>query len=282
MENVEESWNYNRIAKAIEFIIDNQSKQPSLDDIAAHIHLSSFHFQRLFQEWVGTTPKKFLQYISLSQAKKILADNKSILEVSYSIGLSSASRLHELFVNIEAMTPAEYKNGGESLTIHYSIQESPFGKIVVGSTTKGICQISFIDSEKDALYALKEQFPKAIFQLHAESIHKEVLHIFNLSREYNSPINVHLKGSDFQLKVWEALLKIPTGRLHTYGDIAVAINQASASRAVGTAIAANPLAYLIPCHRVIQASGIIGGYRWNPIRKTAMIGWEGTQVNTDI
>lgn len=272
-------WNYTRIAKAIQFIIEQQSKQPSLDEIAAHVNLSPFYFQRLFQEWVGTTPKKFLQYINLSYAKKILKENTSILSTSEQLGLSSSSRLHELFVTIEAMTPAEYKNAGESLHISYSIQESPFGRIVIASTPKGICQISFFDHENEALEVLQHQFANANYTQQIENSHLEVLEIFNSSSQHQKPINVHLKGTNFQLKVWEALLKIPFGNLQTYGNIANTINQPTASRAVGTAIGSNPLAYLIPCHRVIQASGIIGGYMWNPIRKNAIIGWEATNLD---
>lgn len=279
MEVEENTLNYKRIARAIAYIKDNFTQQPSLDEIAAHIHLSPFHFQRLFQDWVGTTPKKFLQYISLSHAKEVLTQNNSILSTSHSVGLSSSSRLHELFVNIEAMTPAEYKNEGKSLTIHYSIQDSPFGKIVIASTTKGICQISFLEEDEEYLSILNKQFPKATFIPKEEEIHKAVLNTFNLSSTQEKPIHIHLKGSDFQLKVWEALLKIPVGNLLSYGAIAKAIDQPNASRAVGTAIGSNPLAYLIPCHRVIQASGIMGGYRWNPIRKTAIIGWEAIQTN---
>jgi len=279
MERIEQSFDYNRVAKAIAFIIANQTKQPSLDEIAEHIHLSPFHFQRLFQDWVGTTPKKFLQYISLANAKKILHDNTTIADVSYTLGLSSTSRLHELFVNIEAMTPAEYKNAGESLTISYSTHDSPFGKIVIASTAKGICQISFIEDESKALETLRTLFPKATYIEKEEPIHLDVLHIFDVSAKEKKTINVHLKGTDFQLKVWEALLQIPFGNLQTYGSIAKTINQPNASRAVGTAIGSNPLAYLIPCHRVIQASGIFGGYMWNPIRKTAIIGWESAQTN---
>lgn len=278
MENPEGTYNYNRIAKAIQFIIDNQTSQPNLDKIAEHVHISPFHFQRIFQEWVGTTPKKFLEYISLTHAKHILAKN-SIQETTQTLGLSSTSRLHELFVKIEAMTPTEYKNEGESLLIHYSIHESPFGQVAVASTSKGICQISFLEESSNPLEVLKPRFPKATYILQEESIHQDALAIFNTSSTNRKPISVHLKGSSFQLKVWEALLKIPAGNLQTYGDIAKAINQPTASRAVGTAIGSNPLAYLIPCHRVIQASGVFGGYMWNPIRKTAIIGWEGASTN---
>lgn len=281
MDTMEKSLNYNRIAKAIQFIIDNQTQQPRLDEIAEHINLSPFHFQRLFQDWVGTSPKKFLQYINLSNAKKILANN-SILSTTYSTGLSSSSRLHEIFVNIESMTPAEFKNGGNSLNIRYSTQDSPFGSLVIASTEKGICQINFLESKNDALTALKNQFPNANYIHSEEQIHLDVLNVFYLSSDKKKPINVHLKGTDFQLKVWEALLKIPFGNLQTYSDIAKQINQPTASRAVGTAIGSNPLAYLIPCHRVIQASGIFGGYMWNPIRKTAIIGWEGVNNNPTV
>lgn len=278
----EHSFNYDRIAKAISYILDHQQNQPNLDEIAAHICLSPFHFQRLFQEWVGTTPKKFLQFISLDQAKKILSNNKSsILSTSQELGLSSSSRLHEMFVKIEAMTPAEYKNQGQALTIWYSVQSSPFGPLIIASTAKGICQISFLEDNQDGLSILQKQFQKATYIQNSEQIHIDVLNIFNNSSSIKKPIHTHIKGTDFQLKVWEALLKIPFGNLQTYGHIAETINKPTASRAVGTAIGSNPLAYLIPCHRVIQATGLFGGYMWNPIRKTAIIGWEGVSNKVD-
>lgn len=273
MEKSEKSLNYQRIAKAINFIVDNEAKQPSLDKIAAHVNLNSFHFQRLFQEWADTTPEKFLHYISLSHAKQILSKN-SISTMTPVQGLNITSRFHERYLHIEAMTPSEYKNEGESLTIHYSIQESPFGRIVMGTTAKGICQISFLESENEPLEILRSRFPKANY---IEQEKNTPLDIFNLFSSHKKPIHVHLKGSDFQLKVWEALLKIPFGNLQTYGTIAQRIDQPSASRAVGTAIGANPLAYIIPCHRVIQSSGIIGGYMWGTIRKTSIIGWEAAK-----
>lgn len=274
----EKSTNYNRIATAIKFIIDNQLHQPSLDEIANHINLSPFHFQRLFQEWAGTTPKKFLQYISLEHAKKTLKQEPNLLSTSQTIGLSSPSRLHELFVKIEGMTPEEYKNEGYSLDINYSIQESLFGQVIIASTSKGICQINFLDEASSYLETLTSPFPQAKYTLKEEAIHLEVIKVLH-AIPINKPINIHIKGTSFQLKVWEALLKIPIGNLQSYGQIAKTINQPTASRAVGTAIGANPLAFLIPCHRVIQASGIIGGYMWNPIRKKAIIGWESANIN---
>lgn len=273
MDMQEKSVNYERIAKAIQYIIDNHTQQPSLEEIAEHIHLSPFHFQRIFQEWAGTTPKKFLQFISLSQAKRTLKDF-SISETTHILGLSSSSRLHDMFLTIEAMTPSEYKNEGASLRIFYSKQLSPFGPIVIGSTNKGVCQISFIEKEENPKEAILSKFPKAECIDQEQPIHRDVMQIFSASYTDKKNLRIHLKGSGFQLKVWEALLRIPVGKLCTYGDIAKSINQPSASRAVGTAIGANPLAYLIPCHRVIQATGLFGGYRWDPIRKTAIIGWE--------
>lgn len=277
MKTSEMYLNYNRIEKAIAFIQANFKKQPSLEEIAAHVHLSPFHFQRLFQEWAGTTPKKFLQYISLQHAKHLLKETQSIAEATYMTGLSSSSRLHDLFVKVESMTPAEYKNGGVKLTIYYSTHLSPFGPICIASTEKGICHIAFVDPEK-ALSNIREQYPLANVIRKELPRHIEVLHIFDDSAQLKNPLHLHLKGTPFQLKVWEALLKVPKGCLTTYAHLAEAIGHPKASRAVGTAIGSNPIAYLIPCHRVIQSSGIFGGYMWGPIRKAAIIGWEQAQV----
>ena len=280
MEMSENNLNYNRIAKAIAFIQANFKEQPSLEEIAAHVHLSPFHFQRVFQEWAGTTPKKFLQYISLQYAKQILQESKSTAAATYETGLSSTSRLHALFVHIEAMTPADYKNGGASLRIHYSTQNSLFGEICIASTKKGICHISFITDNSVPLEIIKNQFPNADIIFSTQGLHIEVLNFINNTTALTSPVHLHLKGTSFQLKVWEALLKIPQGKLKTYGEIAQEIGNPKSSRAVGTAIGSNPIAYLIPCHRVIQTSGLFGGYMWGAIRKTAIIGWENAQLNS--
>ena len=279
MEMSEKNVNYNRIAKAIAFIHANFKQQPSLEEIAAHVHLSPFHFQRLFQEWAGTTPKKFLQYISLQHAKQILLASKSTNLATFDTGLSSNSRLHELFVNIESMTPAEYKNGGASLKIQYSIKYTPFGNICVASTNKGVCNIAFVESKEEGLTSIKAHFPNATIHQQEEKSHIEVAQFISNASTLTTPIHLHLKGTTFQLKVWEALLKIPQGRLKTYGEIARSIGNTKSSRAVGTAIGSNPIAYLIPCHRVIQTSGLFGGYMWGRIRKTAIIGWENAQIN---
>ncbi|TJZ61384.1 methylated-DNA--[protein]-cysteine S-methyltransferase [Sphingobacterium olei] len=274
--------NYERIAKAIAYIQHNFRHQPSLEELAAHVHISPFHFQRLFTEWAGTSPKKFLQYISVSYAKSLLENQKhTIFETVYETGLTSSSRLHDLFIQIEGMTPAEYKNGGQNLTIYYSFSFTPFGESLIASTEKGICYMAFVEDATQGFYDLQKKFPDATYIKKEIDIHCEVNGIFNRENANLPQLKLHLKGTPFQLKVWEALLKIPMGSLSTYGTIAKQINHEKASRAVGTAIGSNPIAYLIPCHRVIQSSGIFGGYMWNPTRKAAIIGWENAQLNPE-
>ena len=274
---------YNRIAKAIEYISTNFKEQPSLEDVAEKVHLSPFHFQRLFTDWAGTSPKRFLQYISLAHARKLLKENQATLfDAAYETGLSSTGRLHDLFVNIEGMTPAEYKNGGKDLNINYHFSESPFGKILVASTTKGICFMAFYDDEHKALPDLKSHFPNAHYSQKTDLLQKNALNIFKHEPSKLPEIKLHLKGTDFQLKVWETLLKIPSGKLATYGMIANEIEKPKASRAVGTAIGSNPVAFLIPCHRVIQSTGAFGGYMWGSTRKTAIIGWEATKLSEEL
>lgn len=272
--------NYTRIAEAIEYIKDHFKQQPNLDEVAQNIHLSAFHFHHLFSEWAGTTPKKFLQYISLEHAKKLLKDQQTTLfDAAYDTGLSGTSRLHDLFINIEGMTPAEYKNGGKNLSVNYSFAESPFGNLIVASTSKGICHMAFNNSETNALNNLKTIFPNATFHRKLDLMQQNALFIFQNDWSNLSKIKLHLKGTDFQLKVWETLLKIPLGKLSTYRSIAQQIGNSNASRAVGTAIGKNPVAFLIPCHRVIQSSGDVGGYMWGSTRKTAIIGWESAKLD---
>ena len=274
--------NYNRIAEAIDYIKTNFKEQPHLDKVAEKVHLSPFHFQRLFTEWAGTSPKKFLQYISVGYAKNLLKENQTTLfETAYETGLSGTSRLHDLFINIEGMTPAEYKNGGKNLVINYSFAESPFGNLMVASTGKGVCYMSFNDDESKALEDLKTKFPNASFSKKLDLVQQNALFIFQHDWSRLPEIKLHLKGTHFQLKVWETLLKIPMGQLSTYSNIAQQIEKPNASRAVGTAIGSNPVAFLIPCHRVIQSTGNIGGYMWGNTRKTAIIGWEGAKINSN-
>lgn len=271
--------NFQRIAKAIQYIQTNFQDQPSLEDVAKAVHLSPFHFQRLFTDWAGVSPKKFLQYISLQHAKKLLAeDQTSIAETSFKTGLSGTSRLHDLFIKIEGMTPGEYKNGAKQLQINYSFAESPFGDIIVASTAKGICFMAFVDDKAEGFKQLTERFPNATFQQKLDLIQQNALYIFTHEWDKLHEIKLHLKGTDFQLKVWEALLKIPFGSLSTYSLVANQIQKPKAVRAVGTAIGKNPIAYLIPCHRVIQSTGHFGQYHWGSNRKTAIIGWEGAKT----
>lgn len=275
----QEHINFNRIAEAIDYLRENYSRQPELAEVAEKVHLSPYHFQRLFTDWAGTSPKKFLQYISLQHAKKMLKeDQASLFETAMETGFSGASRLHDLFVNIEGMTPGEYKNGGANLSINYSFAESPFGNILVASTPKGINHIAFADDSAQALEQLQHNFPNAKYRQVLDGMQQNALYIFTHDWSKLHQIKLHLKGTDFQLKVWETLLKIPTGKLTTYGNIAQHIQRPKAARAVGTAIGDNPVAFLIPCHRVIQSSGLLGGYHWGTTRKTAMIGWEAAQM----
>ncbi len=270
--------NYQRIAVAIEYIKSHFKEQPSLEELASVVGLSPSHFQRLFSDWAGVSPKKFIQYLSLDYAKQILKDNKaSLLDAAYETGLSGTSRLHDLFMNIESMTPGEFKNGGQDLLINYSFANSPFGKVTVASTTKGVCHLSFEDDEVIALANLKSHFPHASYQEAKDTFQRNALNTFNSNWENMNQIKLHLKGTEFQLKVWESLLKLPHASLATYGSIADNIDRPKASRAVGTAIGKNPVAFLIPCHRVIQKSGNLGGYMWGETRKSAIIGWEASQ-----
>ncbi|ANI90452.1 cysteine methyltransferase [Arachidicoccus ginsenosidimutans] len=281
--NTQQVINYNRIADAIDYIRNNFKQQPDLDEVAEKVHLSPAHFQRLFTDWAGTSPKKFLQYISVEYAKNILKEDSrvTLFDAAFETGLSSTSRLHDLFVNIEGMTPAEYKNGGKNLSLNYSFAESPFGNLIVASTAKGVCYMAFAENEQEALFDLKKQFSNAVFHKKLDMLQQNALFIFQNDWSKLPEIKLHLKGTDFQLKVWETLLKIPFGKLSTYGNVAEEIGNPSASRAVGTAIGSNPVAFLIPCHRVIRSSGTFDGYRWGNIRKTAIIGWEGAKTDEE-
>lgn len=273
--------NYLRIAEAINYIQSNFKTQPNLDEVAEKVHLSPYHFQRLFTEWAGTSPKKFLQYTSIEYAKSLLKEKQnSLFYTAIETGLSSTARLHDLFISIEGMSPAEYKNGGKNLRINYSFDFSPFGKILVASTHIGVCHISFIEDEVKAIEMLKKQYSNAEFVYKTDDFQQNALQIFNADWQKLPEIKLHLKGTDFQLKIWQTLLTIPLGKLVTYGKIANQIQNPNASRAVGTAIGDNPVAFLIPCHRVIQGTGKLGGYMWGPTRKTAIIGWEAAKVNT--
>jgi AraC family transcriptional regulator of adaptative response/methylated-DNA-[protein]-cysteine methyltransferase len=272
---IQESLNYQRIAEAIRYITENFKDQPNLDEVAEQVHLSPFHFQRLFTDWAGVSPKKFLQFISIEHAKSIIRNEQAtVFDAAFETGLSGTGRLHDLFIQIEGMTPGEYKNGGESLAINYSFAETPFGEVLVASTQKGVCHMAFAEDEVQAFDTLREKFPNASYRQVADMIQQNALLIFSKDWSRLSEVKLHLKGTAFQLKVWESLLKIPACKFTTYGKLADSLNNPGASRAVGSAVGDNPVAYLIPCHRVIRSSGQFGQYHWGSLRKTAMLGWE--------
>lgn len=270
---------YKRIAAAISFVKENFKNQPNLDVVAEHVNLSPFHFQRMFQQWAGVTPKQFLQYLSVEHAKGILKNTGATLfDTAFATGLSGTGRLYDLFVKVEGMTPGEYKNGGAMLQINYSFADSPFGPLIVASTEKGICYMGFADQgDQQALSLLKTTFPNAKYNQLVDRHQQNALFVFNQDWNRLDEIKLHLKGTNFQIKVWETLLKVPVGGLTTYSDLAKNAGHIGASRAVGTAVGNNPVAFLIPCHRVIKATGEIGQYHWGTVRKNAIIGWEASK-----
>ncbi|HLO82176.1 MAG TPA: methylated-DNA--[protein]-cysteine S-methyltransferase [Chitinophagaceae bacterium] len=275
----QEILNYTRIAEAIDYIREHFREQPSLDELAEKVHLSPYHFQRMFTDWAGVSPKKFLQYISIEHAKSVLKNEQAtVFDAALETGLSGTGRLHDLFINIEGMTPGEYKNGGESLAINYSFAETPFGEVLVASTQKGICYMAFADDETIAFSEMQSKFPNASFRRMTDLIQQNALYIFTKDWSKLNQVKLHLKGTEFQLKVWESLLSIPMGKFTTYGKLASQLNNPKASRAVGSAVGDNPVAFLIPCHRVIQSTGSFGQYHWGSTRKTAMLGWEAARA----
>jgi len=267
---------YTRIADAIGFFRENFKAQPKLDEVAEHVNLSPFHFQRMFKDWAGVTPKQFLQYLSVEHAKEILKhEDANVFNTALETGFSGGGRLHDLFIKVEGMTPGEYRNGGAMLHINYSFADTPFGKVIVASTAKGICHMAFVDEcEEKALEQLKISFPNAVFNQLVDRIQQNALFIFTQDWSRLDEIKLHLKGTDFQIKVWETLLKVPPGGLITYASLARKAGSENAYRAVGTAVGSNPVAFLIPCHRVIKSTGEIGQYHWGSTRKNAIIGWE--------
>lgn len=279
MKESQNDINYTRIAKAIDFIREHRHDQPDLGTVAEAVNMSPYHFQRIFREWAGVTPKHFLQYLNVEYAKRILREtHASLFDAAYETGLSGTGRLHDLFITVEGMTPGEYKNGGENLFLNYSFASTPFGDILIASTPKGICSIEFADDHMEAFNSLQRKFPRARYCQKCDAIQQNALFIFTQDWSRLNTIKLHLKGTEFQLKVWEALLKIPVGGMTTYGEIAARIDNPKACRAVGTAVGENPVAFLIPCHRVIRASGDIGNYHWGETRKNAIIGWEAAKI----
>jgi len=270
MNMTQATLDYARVEKAIRFLDGHRLRRPALDEVAGHVHLSPYHFERLFQRWAGTSPKRFLQFLTAEHAKKLLRDSRSVLEATYESGLTSPGRLHDLFVTCEAVTPGQHKQRGVGLTIRYGIHATPFGDCLLATTDRGICALRF-----GGVMDLREEWPAATLvkdQGQTGDLCRQIFHAGH------GPFHLHLRGTNFQLKVWQALLTIPTGRVVTYADVAENIGSPNAQRAVGAAIGRNSIAYLIPCHRVIHSLGVVGNYRWGRVRKQAILGWESAQT----
>jgi AraC family transcriptional regulator of adaptative response/methylated-DNA-[protein]-cysteine methyltransferase len=273
--------NYERIERVIRHLGRNHREQPSLASLARIAGVSEFHFHRMFSRWAGTTPKSFLKLLTAEHAKQLLRESRDVLDVTLETGLSSPSRVHDLLVSVEGMSPGEFKAWGAGITIRYGFHETPFGLCLVGVTSRGICHLAFVNAgEKSRAEAeLRAKWPNAKLQKSAKASAKAVSEIFGRGRR--KPVHVLLAGTPFQLKVWEALLRIPPGHALSYGDIAATIGKPSASRAVGTAVGSNAIAFLIPCHRVIRETGVIGDYRWGTERKKAILAWESATEEAD-
>jgi AraC family transcriptional regulator of adaptative response/methylated-DNA-[protein]-cysteine methyltransferase len=273
---------YERIEKAIKFLEANFSSQPALKEIANHIGLSEFHFQRLFSRWVGISPKRFLQFLTKEYAKTLLESRINLLDVTYEAGLTSPSRLHDLFVTCEAVTPGEYKSKGQGVSITYGFHPSPFGHCLLAITERGICGLYFVKNgnHRDVLAEFKGYWQNANLTEDPSSTAHLMSQIFTPAPSgRQNPLHLILKGTNFQIKVWEALTKIPFGAVVSYEDVAVQVGIPGATRAVGTAVGHNPISYIIPCHRVIRKNAEFGNYGSGPARKKAILGWEAARVN---
>ncbi|EZH80941.1 6-O-methylguanine DNA methyltransferase [Aeromonas hydrophila] len=270
---------YARIADAIRFIASQVARQPTLDEIAAHVHLSPFHFQRLFSRWAGVTPKRYLQVLTLERAKALLQESRPLLEVADTLGLSSGSRLYDHFVQLEAVTPGEYKQRGAGLVIDHGVHDTPFGQAFVALTPRGVCNFSFLDDQapQAPLTALTHNWPEAELREAPSRTQGVIDTMFDGSKAQDRPISLHVSGTNFQISVWRALLQIPPAKVVSYAQVASAVGNPKAARAVGLAVGANPVALMIPCHRVIQQNGRLGGYHWGETRKQAIHAWEAAR-----
>jgi AraC family transcriptional regulator of adaptative response/methylated-DNA-[protein]-cysteine methyltransferase len=278
---IEQSENYKRVEQAIRYLEDNFKRQPSLEEVAESVNLSKFHFQRTFKNWAGVSPSQFLRYLTVEYAKERLKDSRSIFETTMDAGLSSPSRLHDLFITYEAMTPGEYKRSGSDLEIRYGFHPTPFGMSLLALTERGICGLRFMNSEdhEAAIGEFKNDWPQARFIEDPPKTGKVIQRLFSTIRPDEShPFHLVLKGTNFQVKVWQALLAVSPGSMVSYQDIAGALSKPGAARAVANAVSKNPVAYFIPCHRVISKAGHSLGYRWGTARKKAILGWEAARL----
>jgi AraC family transcriptional regulator of adaptative response/methylated-DNA-[protein]-cysteine methyltransferase len=277
MKSEQAEIDYRRIEGAIQYIGEHHSDQPSLEEIATHVNMSPYHFQRLFTRWAGISPKKFLQFLTLQYAKQQLSQDLSLSEIAFEAGLSGTGRLHDLFVTMEGMTPGQYKRMGKGLSIRYSFHQGPFGLYILAVTTENrICALEFIEDEADAVASLQTRWKESKL-IHDPTVTTPIAaRLF--SHPLNSPLRLLVQGTPFQLKVWEALLKIPFGRIVSYQTVSEHVHNPRGLQATGAAIGKNPIAFLIPCHRVVRKTGEINGYRWGLERKAALIGWEAARL----
>lgn len=269
---------YGRVCRAISYLTENWRDQPPLDDVAAHVNLSPFHFQRLFKRWAGISPKEFLQALTLDHARLMLRDSASLLDTALEVGMSGPARLHDLFVDHEAMTPGDYKRKGAGLTMTYGFHDSPFGRALIVTTLHGVAGIAFADDEsqeQDVLEDMIARWPAAEYRHDPAATAPAASRIFDPDKwRQDDPLKLVLIGTDFEVRVWETLLKLPMGRAVTYSDIAAHVCTPKAARAVGSAVGRNPISFVVPCHRVLRKDGGLGGYHWGVTRKQAIIGWE--------
>jgi AraC family transcriptional regulator of adaptative response/methylated-DNA-[protein]-cysteine methyltransferase len=274
----EQNIDYQRVAEAIEYLSENFKQQPDLNEVAKQVHLSPQHFQRIFSEWAGVSPKKFMQFLSMEYLRTRIYDTKNLQEAADLVGFSAQSRVYDLFVGIEGVTPNEYKTFGQNLLIHYGFHATPFGECLIAVTEKGVCAMAFVDenTKQSEFDRFLDKWNKATLVFDNTITEPVFQQIFN--QKQGKKLNLFLQGTNFQLKVWEALLQVPQGAVTTYQHIAESIDNPKAVRAVGTAIGNNPIAYLIPCHRVIRKEGNIGQYHWGTTRKKALLAWEASKI----
>ena len=278
LRDMDQSRDYERIARTITWLQSQTAAQPDLADMARHAGLSTAHFQRLFTRWAGVSPKRFLQFLTVEDAKRRLGDTRNTLDLAADVGLSGSGRLHDLFVAMEAMSPGEARLGGAGLDIRYGTHNTRFGPALIGTTARGVCALHFINDGCAGAEVLRKTWPQARLQHDPAATATIARQIFApLAAAPPQPLSLLVKGTNFQIQVWRALLALPAGSVTTYGDLAHALNMPTAARAVGTAIGTNSIAYLIPCHRVIRATGTLTRYRWGSERKTAMLAWEAAQ-----
>jgi AraC family transcriptional regulator of adaptative response/methylated-DNA-[protein]-cysteine methyltransferase len=280
MKPAEHGPDWKRMARAIRFLSENYLEQPSLDDAAAAVGLSPFHFQRLFTRYVGVSPKSFVGHLTLDRAKQELAGGASVLDAALEVGLSGPSRLHDLALKIEAMTPGDYARGGDGIGVDHAIHDGPFGRVLVMMTQKGVCGLAFGDEGEDAamMEDMRKRWPKALYRENAARTGRIAAQIFDHG---GGALPLHLIGTPWQMKVWQALLAIPPGKVSTYRDVARDVGSEKASRAVGAAVGRNPISWLIPCHRVLASNGAITGYHWGVTRKRAMLALEAARYDEE-